>query len=72
MEQRSKGPNEVVKPTGNVLPFTPKSTPSSELSRLMREDDELREFLKFVDHNGLRERAVEMLRRRIGDDSNTP
>lgn len=54
-----------------VIPW-PKKTQEcrSELSRLLKHDSELADFYRYVHENGLRERAVEILSRRISQDEN--
>jgi len=49
-----------------ILPW-PKRVRSSvsELRRLLQQDKELAEFFRFVDKNGLRERASELLNERM-------
>lgn len=58
---------------GDVLNFPKKARLyRTELTRLMKQDPELQEFCTFVHQNNLREKAIELISRRISIDGNCP
>ena len=61
--------------SGQIYPFPVQSDPHEkashqELVQMLRQDDELCDFFRFVKENGLRERAVELVSRRLAEDNN--